>query len=230
MITEYGPGEEYGTSQNTAAAPEEEITRTYVPAGLEVHHEEANYVSGEYWWYIDPNNGNARTWVSWDNSTWYNVQRRNELGIGYPSSSNPMVPRPPAPMWSKKFLTGEAMIFGGLFLGPALVKGLSLAAIAGEGKRKKTKNPQAELAVKAINGIADSLENSQKVVLPVVERFLTSPAVAISLIYANLEALHQQDLLDSSIAHTLEPVLIGSELISAIGKSGLVSQFAEFAW
>jgi hypothetical protein len=124
--------------------------------------------------------------------------------------------------WWTPFLTGEAIVAGSLILGPMALD--LIAAFAGAQKKSKKGSDPVKLAA-GLNRAAASLRDSTAKAMPTIMAGLSTPAFSLPFVYINLEALHKQGLIDSAIAHTIEPVMIGAEMIKAVGQSGIVSQF-----
>jgi hypothetical protein len=124
--------------------------------------------------------------------------------------------------WWTPFLKGEAIVAGSLILGPMALD--LIAAFAGAQKKSKKGSDPVKLAA-GLNRAAASLRDSTAKAMPTIMAGLSTPAFSLPFVYINLEALHKQGLIDSAIAHTIEPVMIGAEMIKAVGQSGIVSQF-----
>jgi hypothetical protein len=65
--------------------------------------------------------------------------------------------------------------------------------------------------------------------MPTIMAGLSNPAFSLPFVYINLEALHKQGLIDSGIAHLIEPVMIGAEMMKAVGNSGIVGDLLKLA-
>ena len=149
-------------------------------------------------------------------------------GLYYPEWVPPPPPPPKPPedpdAWARKFLYGEALVAGTLILGPTLLD--IAAAIAGCGKKTKKHDPK--IFADGLRHASETFRDTTERAMPTIMAGLTNPAFALPLVYINLEALHKEDLLDSAIAHTLEPVMIGGAVIEAVGKSGIIGSLLSF--
>jgi hypothetical protein len=125
--------------------------------------------------------------------------------------------------WWKPFLYGEALVAGTLILGPTLLD--IVAAIAGSGKKTKTHDPK--IFADGLRHASETFRDTTSRAMPTIMAGLMSPAISLPFVYLNLEALHKQKLIDSAVAHTIEPIMIGSEMIKAIGKSGIIGQVVD---
>ena len=115
--------------------------------------------------------------------------------------------------WWTPWLKGEAIVAGGLIAGPTVI---DLLAAMFEGGKNGKKNAKMSAGMRHA---ADGMRESSRQAMPAIASLLMNPAVALPFIYINLEALHKQGLIDSAIAHTIEPVMISAVMIEAIGKA-----------
>lgn len=138
-------------------------------------------------------------------------------GLYWPEGVEPEPTFPPAEdpdAWVKKFLYGEALVAGTLILAPTILD--ILAAFAADGKKTKKHDPK--IFADGLRHASETFRDTTERAMPTIMAGLTNPAFALPFIYINLEALHKAKLIDSGIAHTIEPIMIGSTFLDALGR------------
>ena len=116
--------------------------------------------------------------------------------------------------WWDPFLTGELALIGGLLAAPTVVD--TMAAFVGSGKKKKGGRDPKILA-DGMRKVAEGMRHSAQMATPEIVKLVTNPLIMMPLAWLNLEALHQKNLIDEGIAHTMESFMSAGLIAKMVG-------------